>query len=205
MIPSLLRLPAASLGRGALDVLAELVASLSAGRLVVVGAQRTAAGGELDAFTVAAALVARRTHVRVGVAASVGAGRHSSMLAREATTAQLLGACEVLLLEGDPQACSDAATIVGALFEPGRHTLSTTTESILDAVNDPTPSVTGGPPVLWRVGGELHRLVDGADAVVGEVLDVAPRAPLPAPARGTLVVAHHDEVPVDALRAAMHA
>jgi hypothetical protein len=172
---------------------------------VLVGTQRTASGDALDEFTVAAALRARDRRVRLGVATQVGAGRAPSLLAREATTTQLLGACEALLLAGAPEACRDAAAILGAMFEPGAHTLVTTTASIDGAVNDPVPSVEGGVAVLWRVGDELHGLDGGDDAVVGVALDATLDAPLPEPTPGTLVVVHHEVVGVDRLASAFAA
>jgi hypothetical protein len=204
MIPALLRLPATSLGPGGLDALCDLVVQLSNDRLVLIASPRTPAGDALDEFTIAAALVARDERVHLGVATSVRAGREPSMIAREATTAQLLGACDVLLLEGDAASCRDAATILGALFEPGTHTVTTPTASIDRAVNDPVPSVVGGPPVVWRVGDELHRL-EGTDTVVGDVVDLSLPCVLPAPVLGTLVVAHHEVVAVDQLGAAFAA
>lgn len=202
MIPALLRLPASSLEPDALDALAALVDERSRGRLVLLGPQRSATGAELDEFTLAAALVARDSRVRLGVATSVGAGRAPSLVAREATTTQLLGACELLLLEGEPAACRDAAAIIDALFAPGAHTVATRTASISGAVNDPVPSVDGGPPVLWRDGAALHRLVAGTETRVGDALDVPVPGVLPAPTPGTLVVAVHEVVPVDQLAAA---
>ena len=202
MIPALLRLPSSSLGPDALDALAALVVARSPGQLVLLGPQRTTTGEKLDEFTLAAALVARDERVRLGVATSVGAGRAPSLVAREATTTQLLGACELLLLEGEPSACRDAAAIIEALFAPGAHTVTTRTASITGAVNDPVPSVDGGPPVLWRDGAALHRLVAGAETRVGDALDVPLPGALPAPAPGTLVVAVHEVVPVEQLASA---
>jgi hypothetical protein len=202
MIPALLRLPTTSLASDGFDAVCDLVVRLSAERLVLIGSPKSAAGNDLDEFTIAAALVAHDPRVRLGVASSVGTGRAPSMLAREATTAQLLGACDVLLLEGDAASCRDAATIVGALFTPGTHTMTTRTASIDRAVNDPVPSGLGGPPVLWRVAGALHRLVEGDDTVVGDVHDVSLPAVLPAPVAGSLVVAHHEVVAADDLGAA---
>ena len=192
MIPSILRLPSLLVDTSDLDELAELVEQLATSWTVVIGTGFDAWGHELDAFVLAASLAPVLGHRPVGVAASIEAGRAASMVAREATTTQLLGTCDALLLEGDPAACHDAAVIVEALFVPGSHTVATDTAQIVDAVNDPVPSVEGGPPVLWRDEGRLRRLGDDGHAIdVGHVLEVELTAALPVPKVATLVVARH--------------
>jgi hypothetical protein len=204
MIPALLRLPAVPLEPDGLAELAGLVAALSRRWCVLVGPARTAAGSALDEFTLATAL-AVVSGTRVGVAATLDAGRAPGIVAREATTSQLLGACEVLLLEGPVPSCRDAAKVVGALFTPGAHTVTTPTASVTGAVNDPVPDVDGGPAVLWREGADLCRLVGGEPDRVGGVLDVAPGDPLPAPEPATLVVPFVDGMALDELAAALRA
>jgi hypothetical protein len=206
MSRGLLRLPETILADTAdLDALAGLVGTLSKSWLVVLGAQRNGLGDPLDEFAVASAIVARDSSVRVGVATSVGGGRVHALVAREATTTQLLGACDVVLLEGDPAVCRDAARIVTALFQPGTHSMETPSGAIDGAVNDPVPSVTGGPPVLWREGSALRRLVDDVEASVGDVRDVAVPGPLPEPTENVLVVARHEVGSPTLLRTALRA
>ncbi len=186
MIPPLVRLPATRLDHDAIGALATCVELAGAGRTVVVGDQRGASGTALDAFVVAAALAAGGVAGAIGIAATVGAGRAASVVAREATAAQLLGACDVLVLEGPAPDCRDAARIIGALFTEGAHTVSTPSASIVEARNLPLPDVVGGPPVCWCEGDDLLRLVDGSPAACGRVARTDP--PLPAPVEGVLVV-----------------
>lgn len=196
MIPPLVRLPATVLTDGSVDELAGLVASVGADRTVLVGDQLDRSGDPLDAFVIAAAAAARVAHGHLGVATRVGAGRLASIIAREATALQLLGGCEVLVLEGLPAACRDAATVIEALFTPGPHTVTTPTTSIVAARNLPLPSVLGGPPVCWREGAALVRLDGTASSACGRVVEVDGRAPLPAPEPGVLlVVAARSETP----------
>jgi hypothetical protein len=185
MIPPLVRLPATTLDDGDLEGLAAVAGRLP-GRTVLVGVQRDARGAELDEFVVAAALAARGAR-GIGVAARVDAGRAASVVAREATTAQLLGACAVLLLEGPPGACRDAAVVVSALFAPGVHAVTTPTASVVGARNLPLPDVPGGPPVAWREGDGLYSLVDREPRRVGAAT-VAPPGALPDAA--LVVLAH---------------
>ncbi len=186
MIPALLLLPASILGQGDLDDLAALVAELGVDRTVLVGAQRDPAGHVLDEFAVAAALASRPSG-SLGVAARVGSGRAASIVAREATATQLLGCCDVLLLDGDPPRCRDAAEVIEALLAGGSHTVTTPTEHVESARNYPVPDAAGGVAVLWRDGEALVRR-DGAEAVVcGSVVIATPSA-LPRPAGGELVV-----------------
>jgi hypothetical protein len=201
MIEPLVRLPAMLLDHDALDALVECVEVAGQGRTVLLGDQRGVSGGQLDAFVVATAVRARGTAAGLGIAATVGAGRMASLVAREATAAQLLGACDVLLLEGSTPECRDAARVIGALFTEGAHTVTTRTESIVEARNRPLPDVVGGPPVYWCEGDDVVQLVDGDVAPCGRV--IAATLPLPAPAPGALVVAEHDLDTPMALAAAL--
>ena len=202
MIPALLRLPATTLGPGdSVDDLAAVALALGEDRTVVVPAQRDAAGEVLDEFVIAAALAARGAG-RLGVAARVGAGREASVLAREATAAQLLGAADVVVLEGPPSRCRDAATVMVALFTPGAATVSTPTASVLEAPNLPLPDVDGGPPVLWRDGDALVGLVDGSPSVLGAAVDATVDA-LAAARPATLVALRAELGPASALRDAL--
>jgi hypothetical protein len=204
MSPSILRLPPLLVDMSDLGALAELVARLSVAWMVLIGASRSAAGDELDPFVLAAALASALHGRPLGVATDVGAGRTASMVAREATTTQLLGGCDALVLEGEPGACRDAALVVEALFEPGTHTVATPTAQIVDAVNDPVPNVEGGPPVRWRDGGRLRRLgVDGAAVDVGDVLDIELSEVHQVSRPASLVVVQHPHVTVRELSAAL--
>jgi hypothetical protein len=190
MIPALLSLPATTIDEG-IDGLASLLDRVGEGRTVVVGAQRTVQGDELDEFVVATGLAAMRPVCSIGVAARVGAGRAASIVAREATAAQLLGGCDVVLLDGEPARCRDAAVVVGALCSGGTHSIETPTERVDGARNDPAPDVPGGLPVLWRDGTSLFQVVDGVPTVCGDVVVVPAVSRLPAPSAGTLVVLEH--------------
>jgi hypothetical protein len=153
MIPPLVRLPATLLDHDGIGALAACVELAGPGRTVVIGDQRSAPGAvrdgsALDGFVVAAALAARGMPSRLGVAARVGAGRVASLVAREATAAQLLGACDVLVLEGSPGDCRDAARVIGALFTDGAHTVTTPSSSIVDARNLPLPAPVPGELVV---------------------------------------------------------
>ena len=191
MTPALVRLPAAMLVDGACEQLAACARAVGAGRTVVVGQQRTTDGHPLDEFVVATAIAARAPGVAIGVATRARGGRHASVIAREATTAQLLGACDVLVLDGDAAACADAAAIITALFTAGEHTLARGAERIDHARNVPLPDVEGGPGIVWRDGDALCTLVDGVPARCGIVEMVAPGEPLPAPDPRTLVELEH--------------
>ncbi len=186
MIPPLVRLPATLLDHDAIDALARCVELAGQGRTVALGDQRATSGAVLDGFVVATALAARGGPGRLGIVASVGTGREASIVAREATAAQLLGACDVLVLEGPAADCRDAARVIGALFTEGVHTVTTPSASIADARNLPLPDVLGGPPVCWREGDDVLQLVDGAVASCGHAVVADP--PLPAPTEGVLVV-----------------
>jgi hypothetical protein len=186
MIPPLVRLPATRLEPGSIDALAACVGTLGRGATVLVGDQRTATDEVLDGFVVAAALAARGVPTPLGIAVTVGEGRVASIVAREATAAQLLGSCDVLLLEGAAPSCRDAARVIGALFTEGVHTVTTPSARIVDARNRPLPDVEGGPPVRWREGDDVVQLVGGEVASCGRAVEVA--GPLPAPAPGVLVV-----------------
>ena len=208
MIPALVVLPATVLGPGGLAGLSACASVLAPGRVVVASAQRSARGEILDEFVVAAALraaagPATREGLRIGVLARVAQGRAASVVAREATTAQLLGACDVVVLDGAPAACADAAAVLAALFSPGVHTVTSGAERVLDAPNLPGPSVPGGPPVVWRDGTSLRAMGPRGSEVVGEVLDVVPGDPLPAPAEGVLVVLDSPLVAPDELAATL--
>lgn len=203
MIGPLLLLPPTLLGREDLDDLAGLAAALSDDWVVVVGEQLDRAHRALDPFCVAAALAALRPGLALGVEAAVGAGRVPSLLAREATAAELLGACRALVLRGDDDACADAARIVERLFTPGVHTLATPTASITEAVNDPQPSVEGGPAACWAAGASLRRLEGAVAHDAGEVEEVALPGALPDPRPGRLVVLRHPPASPSALASAI--
>jgi hypothetical protein len=188
MTDSLVAIPATVLEPDGLDALASCVRALGDGRVVLVGAQRGSSGEVLDEFVVTAAVAARSPGSRVGVVARVGQGRAASVIAREATAAQLLGACEVLLLEGAAERCEDAARVITALCTPGTHTLRAGDEHVVDAPNLPQPSQPGRPAVRWRDGAALRGLVDGVPCDLGSVVDISDLDGLPAAHRGTLVV-----------------
>jgi hypothetical protein len=186
MIEPLVRLPTTLLDHDALDALVGCVEVAGQGRTVLLGDHRAASGEKLDAFVVAASVRARGAAAALGIAATIGEGRAASLVAREATAAQLLGACDVLLLEGATPKCRDAARVIGALFTEGAHTITTPTAAIASARNLPLPGVVGGPPVCWCEGDDVVQLVHGEVAPCGRVLTA--RLPLPAPAQGSLVV-----------------
>ena len=188
MIPPLVGLPATVLVAGDISVLARCASVLCEGRTVVLGEQRTASGEVLDEFVVASAIAAMLPACSIGVIARVGAGRPGSVIAREATAAQLLGACDVLVLDGDAAACSDAAVIIEALFTPGTHVVASGVERVDGARNLPQPSVEGGPRIAWRAGDELWGIDAGAPVRIGDVITVGPDVPLPEPAADTLVM-----------------
>lgn len=199
---ALVRLPATEMHDGGCDDLASCVWALAAGRTVVVGAHRTPSGHVLDEFVIATALKAARPTCSVGVAARVGAGRAASVIAREATAAQLLGACDAIVLEGDPAACVDAARVVVALFAAGTHTVSSGLEHIDAAQNLPGP-LDGGPPVVWHDGDALLGLAAGTVVRVGDVVHAAATTALDPPVAGTLVVVDHELAAPAALAAAL--
>jgi hypothetical protein len=203
MIPPLVRLPATRLDLDGLAVLAGVVERLGAARTVILGAQRRADGVELDEFVVATSIAWRCEGTALGIAARVDAGRAASVVAREATAATLLGACDVVVLEGPTAACRDAAEVLVALFTEGVHTVTTPSASILAARNLPLPDAQGGPPVCWRDGSVLLQLVDGSASESGTVVEVAAGGPLPAPEPGVLVVVAHPLGTPSALAAAL--
>jgi len=203
MIPALVRLPVTRVDHVSLDALARCVDLVAEGRTVLVGAQRSPSDDALDEFVVATALSRRCAAAAIGVAAQVGAARKASIAAREATTTQLLGACDVLLLDGEPDACRDGALVIEALFTEGVHTVTTPTAIVVGARNLPLPDVPGGPPVCWREGAALWRLVAGEPVVAGTVVEVRADAPLPDPAPGVLVVLDHPLGGPDALASAL--
>ncbi|HLK45788.1 MAG TPA: hypothetical protein VKT18_07350 [Acidimicrobiales bacterium] len=195
MIPPLLRLPAVALGGDDLNALGALATSLG-GHTVVVGPQRRTDGALLDEFVVAAGVRAVAPAATLGVAARVGAGRAASIVAREATAAQLLGACAVLLLEGEPTRCADAATVIEALLTGGAHVVTTDSEHVDGARNLPLPDA--ALPVVWADGDALMRLEDGEPTTCGTVVvrEAAHGAPPPRPGTLVVVVAEHDPVGV---------
>lgn len=201
MIPPLVRLPATELDHDAIDELARCVDRVGTGRTVVLGAQRSASGDVLDEFVIAAAVSAAGASAPIGIAATVGAGRAASVVAREAAAARLLGACDVLLLEGSPGACRDAAQVIEALFTEGLHTVTTASLSITDVPSLPVPG--GGPPVCWREGGELLARAGGEVGIVGTAVDVGADVRLPRPTPGVLVVVAHGPAAPVALGAAL--
>jgi hypothetical protein len=187
MIPALVTLPTTVLDDGSVGLLARCVVALGGARTVVVGAQRTDGGTSLDEFVVATAVAELAPDASVGIATQVAAGRAASVIAREATTAELLGACEVVVLEGDAAACSDAAVIVSALFTRGQHTIARGLEYVDGARNLPQPRRDGGPGIVWRDGGDLITLLDGTLARCGSVVTVVAGETMPPPVAGTLV------------------
>jgi|GEM_PF-6573152 len=190
MIPSLVRLPPSVLDQGSIGTLVLCADAVGTGRVVLLGPQRSPAGQELDAFVLAAA-VAQRSDAELGVAARVGAGRAASIIAREATTAQLLGACHALFLEGDTASCRDAATVIASLFVEGCHTVISKTAHVHAARNLPLPDVEGGPGVFWREHDEVwHQGPDGPRRC-GDRLELSCTAPLPDPVAGELVELDH--------------
>jgi hypothetical protein len=203
MIPPLVRLPATVLDHDALDALARCVEKVAGGRTVLLGAQRAAGGDVLDEFVVATSMMPRCPTAAIGIAARVGDGRQASIVAREATAAQLLGACDVLVLDGDSAACHDAARVVTALFTEGVHTVTTPSAIVIGARNLPLPDVAGGLPVCWREGRDLLRLVDGDRVVCGTVVERDADTPLPAPEPGVLVDVRHRLGTPTALAAAL--
>ena len=190
MIPSLVRLPAAVLGAGSIAALATCADAVGVGRVVLVGAQRTDEGHELDAFVVAAA-VAEHSRALVGVAVRVGAGRAASIIAREATAAQLLGACHALLLEGDASSCRDAATVIATLFVDGIHTVVTGTERVDGARNNPVPELGSVPDIFWREHTDVWRQAPDGPERCGDVSDVPRTSRIPGPVSGSLVLLDH--------------
>jgi hypothetical protein len=200
MIPALVRLPATTLAPASIDDLVAVAVALGEDRTVVVPAQRDATGDVLDEFVVAASHAARAAG-RLGVAARVGAGRAASVLAREATAAQLLGAADVVVLEGPPAQCRDAAAVMAALFTPGEATVTTPTASVQAARNLPLPDVDGGPPVCWRDGDDLVGLVDGSPSRLGTVAEVT--VDELSTSTATLAVLRAQEGPPSALRDAL--
>lgn len=186
MTASLVRLPPVVLDEDAIEVLARCADAVGDGRVVLVGPQRTADGHELDPFVVAVA-VAHHANAELGVAARVGAGRAASIIAREATAAQLLGACHALYLEGEAASCRDAATVIAALFVVGSHTVVTDTERVDGARNLPVPDVDGGPGIFWRDGDEVWHETPAGPRAVGALVELACTAVLPTPVDGELV------------------
>ncbi|HUD69786.1 MAG TPA: hypothetical protein VMQ40_06080 [Acidimicrobiales bacterium] len=202
MIPSLVLLPSAVLDEGSIGALASCVEAVGRGRVVLLGNQRTDAGHELDSFVVAAA-VAQHASADVGVAVRVGAGRAASIIAREATAAQLLGACHALFLEGDVASCRDAATVIATLFIEGTHTVITETAHVIGARNLPIPDAEGGLDVFWRDHDEVwHQSPDGPRPC-GELHEMPCTSAIPAPDPGALVVLDHPVADVDELAAAL--
>lgn len=203
MIPPLVRLPTTVVDHRSIDVLARCVEALAVGTIVLIGPQHGATGDELDEFTIASAISARCPGAALGIAARVGAGRTPSIVAREATAAQLLGACEALLLDGTASDCRDAARIVSALFSEGSHTVTTPSALVVGARNLPLPDIEGGPPTCWRDGTRLIQLIDGEPVVCGSVVECRADDVWPAPEPGVLVVVEHPLGTPDALAAVL--
>jgi hypothetical protein len=202
MIPSLVLLPSAVLDEGSMGTLASCADAVGKGRVVLLAPQRTDEGHELDSFVVAAA-VAEHAHAALGVAARVGAGRAASIIAREATAAQLLGACHALFLEGDVASCRDAATVIASLFVEGTHTVITDTAHVDGARNLPVPDVAGGPGIFWRDHDEVwHQGPDGPRRC-GQLREMPCSTAMPAPEAGELVVLEHSLAGVGELAAAL--
>ena len=115
-------------------------------------------------------------------------GRAASIVAREATAAQLLGACDVLRARGDARGLPRrGAAVIGALFTEGAHTV--TTPSALDRRRaQPAPARRGGRPagVLARGRRRGPARRRRPSPTCGRAVDAAP--PLPDPADGVLVV-----------------
>ncbi len=204
VIPPLLLLPTMVLDPDGLDELAALCGDLAPRWLVLVGHAVDDEQRPIDEFALAVALVAAHGELRVGVATQVGAGRVPSIIAREATSAELLGACDAVFLEGPIEECADAARVIEALFAPGTHSLTTPTASIAEAVNDPQPSRPGGPPVRFATGGALRGLRDGRFCDLGAIHVAQLPGALPDARDGDLVVLRHPAGRPAALGAAMH-
>jgi len=187
MIPALVALPTTVFDQGDLDDLVACVRLLGEGRTVLVGPQRRADGAILDEFVIAAAIAARDVSAVVGVSARVCSGRAASVVAREATAAQLLGACDVLLLEGTPARCADAAVVIAALLTPGHHTVEAGEEHVVNAPNLPQPSTPGAPMVLWADGAAVHAGAGEDPLALGVRTALRAPGPLPAAVPGTLV------------------
>jgi len=187
MMPALVALPTTVIAAGELEELAACVRALGRAATVLVGTHRDAAGHVLDEFVLAAALAALAPSVRLGVAARAGQGRAASVIAREATAAELLGACDVVVLHGDAAACADAAAILAVMFTPGAHTASHGDERVVGARNLPQPSVAGAPRVAWREGAALIELRDGVRTTCGAVLASPVGARWPEAAPGSLL------------------
>jgi hypothetical protein len=202
MTPSLVRLPATVLDEGSLRALGSCADAVGTGHVAVIGPQRSREGDELDAFVMAAA-AAQHSGAMIGVAVRVGAGRAASIIAREATATQLLGACHALVLEGDAASCRDAAVVITALFVEGAHTVVTDTARIDGARNLPVPDVEGVPGVFWRDRGEVwHQSPDGPRRC-GELLEMPSTSTIPAPSPGALVVLDHPVADVHELAACL--
>jgi hypothetical protein len=202
MIPSLVRLPQAVLDEGAVAPLAACADAIGGGHVVLVGPQRTDQGHELDAFVVAAA-VAQHSSTLLGVASRVGAGRAASIIAREATATQLLGACHALLLEGDVASCRDAATVIATLFSEGTHTVITDTARVDGARNNPLPDVEGGPGIFWREHGDVWHQTPVGPQRCGDVLEMPCSSEIPGPVPGSLVMLDHPVAGVTELAASL--
>jgi hypothetical protein len=202
MTPSLVLLPPAVLDMGSIATLASCADAVGAGRVVLLGAQRTADGHELDAFVMAAA-AAQHSSAAIGVAVQVGAGRAASVIAREATATQLLGACHALYLEGDVPSCRNAATVIATLFVEGAHTVVTDTERVHGARNLPVPDVEGGPGVFWRERDEVWQQSPDGPRRCGERIELPCTSAIPAPVAGALLVLDHPVADVDDLAATL--
>jgi alkanesulfonate monooxygenase SsuD/methylene tetrahydromethanopterin reductase-like flavin-dependent oxidoreductase (luciferase family) len=202
MIPALVRLPSAALEGRSVATLARCADAVGHGRVVLIATQRTDEGDELDPFVVATA-VAQHASADVGVAVRVGVGRAASIIAREATAAQLLGACHALFLEGDVASCRDAAVVIKALFQEGTHTVVTETARVDGARNLPVPDVDGGPCIFWRDGDEVWHQAPAGPRRSGEWCVVPLDGVLPAPVAGALVVLDHPLGDVDELAAVL--
>jgi hypothetical protein len=202
MIPSLVRLPPAVLDAGSMGALASCADAVGTGQVVLLGPQRTDEGHELDSFVVAVA-VAQHASADVGVAVRVGAGRVASIIAREATAAQLLGACHALFLDGDVASCRDAATVIATLFVEGTHTVVTGTARVDGARNLPVPDVEGGPGIFWRDHDEVWRQSPDGPQTCGELREMPCTPAIPVLDPGSLVVLDHPVARVDELAAAL--
>jgi alkanesulfonate monooxygenase SsuD/methylene tetrahydromethanopterin reductase-like flavin-dependent oxidoreductase (luciferase family) len=141
----------------------------------------TGEAGSLEAFTALAGLAARTSRVRLGTLVACAAFRHPAILAKMATTIDLIsgGRFDLGLGAGWYErefeafgyrfgtvgerfsALEDTVEAVAALFRDEPVTLDTPTVRLMDAYDRPGPAQAGGPPIwLGGKGGDrLLRLV----------------------------------------------
>lgn len=183
-----LELPLAGVGAAAWRAAA--VAAESAG----FGTVWVAPGGG-DPCTAAGTLVAATTSAVLGIVAGTGPGdRAPSVLAREATTVDVLsgGRAAVLLQGGDPDRLAEALAVCRLLFTEDAPSYHGRHFTLVGAANRPPPVRPDGPPVLVAppTGADVTGVLGARpDAVVvdGGAADVAAWRSVtgPAPAPGT--------------------